>query len=341
MGLFQDAKNEQGYLKANFLGFPGSGKTFTASLLAIGLYKSTKATKPVFALDTEKGFDYLVKTFEAEKVPLKLARTRAFTDLVAALDEAEQNASILIIDSVTHFWAELQESYKREHKRTMLRLQDWGPIKAQWSAFPNKFLNSKLHVIVCGRAGDDLEYQMNEETGKMEAFKSGTKMLAEKNLSYEPGLCVEMERFNLGGQKKGLRNVVNRAHVLKDRFNILDGQYFDDPSFETFLPHIEQLNLGTHSPISQSTSKEIFDKDSDKNFLERRKQVEILKEEIQGELTSAYPGRSTEETKAKTDLLYQAFGTRSWAALDDKSPEDLKKGLIEIRQATQAVAGRK
>ena len=55
MSLFQKAVNEQGYLKAGFLGFPGSGKTFTASLLAIGLAKELKENRPVYAIDTEKG----------------------------------------------------------------------------------------------------------------------------------------------------------------------------------------------------------------------------------------------------------------------------------------------
>lgn len=333
--LFSKAVNEQGYLKCAIMGFPGSGKTFTASLIAIGLHKALKATKPVYALDSEKGFDYIVKRYDEEKIPLQVARTRAFTHLTAAIDQAEKEASILIVDSVTHFWQEIQESYKREHNRTQLRLQDWGPLKAAWSAFPNKFLNSNLHIIVCGRAGDDYEYQENEDSGKMEVYKSGTKMLAEKNLSYEPGLVVEMEKANKGQFKKGKRNMVNLAHILKDRYDVMDGRSYENPTFETFWPHIEQLNLGIHAGISAASSKELFDKDSDKNFYEKRKKIEIYKEEITGELTSAYPGRSAEEIKAKTDVFFKAFRTRSWAALDEKSPEELKAGLTAIRAELQ------
>lgn len=343
MGLFEKATNEQGFLKASLMGFPGSGKTFTASLLAIGLHKSLKETRPVYALDTEKGFDYIAKKFEQESVPLKLARTRAFSDLLLAIDEAEKEASILIVDSVTHFWQEIQEAYKREHKRQQLRLQDWGPIKANWAQFPVKFLNSKLHIILCGRAGDDYEYQENEDTGRMEVYKAGTKMMAEKNLGYEPGLVVEMEKVNLGQFKRGKRTMVNRAHVLKDRFDVLDGQSFDDPTYETFQPHIANLNLGQHVGISSTTSKEMFEKDSDRNFYEKRKKVEVLKEEIQGELVLAYPGRSAEEVKAKTEAIKDAFGTTSWLALDDMSPETLRKGLDSIKlklaaQKEQAIA---
>jgi len=32
--------------------------------------------------------------------------------------------------------------------------------------------------------------------------------------------------------------------VLKDRSTLLDGKTFRNPTFETFLPHIQLLNLG-------------------------------------------------------------------------------------------------
>lgn len=331
MSLFQKAVNEQGYLKAGFMGFPGSGKTFTASKLAIGLVKALGDKRPVYALDTEKGFDYLVNHFNEAGIELLIARTRAFVDLIKAIEEAEKEASVIIIDSVTHFWQELQESYKREKKREQLRMQDWGPIKGTWAQFPNLFLYSKVHAIMCGRATDDMDYQENEDTGKMEVYKAGTKMMAEKSLSYEPGLVVEMEKVNVGQFKRGKRNIINRAHVLKDRFDKLDGQSFDDPTYETFAPHIQGLNLGVHGAAPQTTSGALFAKDSDRNFYEKRKQVEILKEEVMGELTSAFPGRSAEEAKAKTDIIAQAFGTRSWVALDDMEPSKLKEGLEKVR----------
>src|SRR3990167_3696509 len=148
--MFKTAKNEQGYIKAGFLGFPGSGKTFTAAKLAIGLVNLTNDKRPIFAIDTEKGFDYLADTFKEAKIELQVARTRAFVDLISAIQEAEKKASVIIIDSVTHFWQEIQESYKREHKRQQLRVQDWGPIKGNWAQFTNLYLESKVHAILCG-----------------------------------------------------------------------------------------------------------------------------------------------------------------------------------------------
>ena len=51
MALFKKAENQQGYLKMSLMGFPGSGKTFTASEVAIGLVQMLKDKRPVFALE--------------------------------------------------------------------------------------------------------------------------------------------------------------------------------------------------------------------------------------------------------------------------------------------------
>ena len=105
--IFNKAQNQMAFLKCGIQGMAGSGKSFTATKIATGLHKYIKATKPVYFLDTETGSDFLIKEFEKENVPLFVAKTRAFTDLVYSVDEAEKEAEILIIDSITHFWCEL------------------------------------------------------------------------------------------------------------------------------------------------------------------------------------------------------------------------------------------
>ena len=333
--LFQKAENQQGYLKCGIMGFPGSGKSFTATEIALGLVRLTQDKKPVYALDTEKGFDYLVQKFDAAGVQLRVARTRAFVDLLAAVDEAEKNGSVLIIDSISHFWQDVQESYKKANQRTSLTMRDWMPIKSTWNRYTEKYLNSRLHIIMCGRAAETFDF-FTDEDGKKQIEKTGTKMQAEKNLGYEPGLAIEMERITLGDFKVGKRNFTNRAHILKDRFDQIDGQYFDAPTFESFLPHINRLNLGVHEGLSGASSEALFNK-SDRDWSEKMKQVAIFKEEIEGILTSYFPGRSTEDVKYKTDLLQEVYGTRSWKALDDYEPARLKEGILVLKAKSEAI----
>ena len=337
MSLFGPAENGQGYAKISLMGYPGSGKTFTAMRIATGLVAMSKSDKPVYALDSEGGFSYLVDHFKAANVELNVARTRAFVDLSAAIDDAEKNASVLIVDSVTHYWQDILSSFLKKNNRKQTRLSDWSEIKGTWNKeFTTKFLNSPVHVILCGRATDDLESIMNDE-GRLEVHKIGSRMAAEKNLGFEPGLVIEMERVSLGPPQRGKRNFCNRAYVLKDRFDAIDGQCFDDPTFENFLPHISKLNIGHHAVISSKDSTEMFEPGSDRNYGERLKQVKICMEEIQNTLLSAYPGRGADEVKAKTDIINNIFGTRSWTALEDLDPKRLQAGLIGIKNVIAGV----
>src|SRR6185312_2013608 len=109
-----------------FMGKPGSGKTLTASLFALGLVRhlraigSPLADKPVFYYDTEGGSDFVIDHFNNVGVDLHQAKTRLFADLVKAVEIAEQQASVLIIDSITHPWQELQESFLKKKQRSFL-----------------------------------------------------------------------------------------------------------------------------------------------------------------------------------------------------------------------------
>ncbi|WP_054628638.1 AAA family ATPase [Cronobacter sakazakii] len=117
MALFQRATNTQAFLKAGIMGFAGDGKTYTASELAIGLVLLMRqrglemGDKPVMFLDTETGSDWVKPRFDAENIELYTAKTRAFVHLLAAVNEAEQSGSVLIIDSISHFWTCLCDEY--------------------------------------------------------------------------------------------------------------------------------------------------------------------------------------------------------------------------------------
>jgi hypothetical protein len=256
MSLLQPAKITSAYLKMGILGFQGGGKTKTAGKTAIGLYKYMQskgidcANKPFAFFDTETGSDWLIPDFQQAGVPLVVAKRRSFADLLAVMKEAEAGASVLIIDSITHPWRELCESYMRAKKRTFLGMDDWGYLKGEhgWAKFTDMFVNSKLHIIMCGRAGYEFE-DYKDDNGKRQIEKVGTKMKTEGETGFEPSLLVLME------QVEDLRTgkVKHRATVQKDRSTLLDGEQIDNPDFKDFLPHIERLNLGGITSASIST----------------------------------------------------------------------------------------
>ena len=332
MSPYKDAKIEAAFLKMGIYGGNGSGKTFTASLIAIGLHKFIESKKPIYFTDSETGSDYVIPLFNKAKINLKVSKTRAFTDLLLDISNAEEG-SIVIIDSVTHFWDDLIESYKK--KKNLKRISHpshWMEIKPIWRDFTKEFVVSKLHIIVCGRAGDVWE-DVEVSEGVKELKRTGSRMRVEKELGYEPSLLVEMEKARLSS--KAGAGWSHRAWVVKDRFDIIDSQHFDNPTFESFLSHIELLNLGgDHKALeADRDSQELFDNSN--NGYERQRQRVILLEKIKEELYIPYPGQGTDDKRGRSDLMNEIFKTRSWTEVEGKYPNDLQVGLTSLEEKNQ------
>lgn len=328
MNIFQKAQNEMAYLKAGFYGEAGSGKSFTSSQIAIGLVKYIKAKKPVMYFDTETGSDFLIRQFEEAGIELHAAKTRAFADLLVAVDEAEKSASVMIIDSITHVWNELIESYMKKLELKRLSLKHWIPLKTTWREFTTRYVNSKLHIIICGRSADKWD-EVEDEDGAKELRKVGTKMRTETELAYEPSLLVELELVQASAHIGG--KLIHRAHVRKDRFDVINGQHFDDPGFETFLPHISLLNLGgEHKALEPGRdSAAMFERnDIGARKMETR---EILIEKIGNEIKLIYPSQNEADKTARLKLMEKIFQTHSWTEIcTRRKNEELQVGLDAI-----------
>lgn len=343
MGLLKTMGTGQGYLKAGFLGFPKSGKTYTATLLAVGTRAFLNLDGPIAFFDTEGGSEYVaerIKTLTGKE--LIGVRSRSFSDLVAVGREAEkEGVSVLLADSMTHVWRELCEAHLKQinenrrkkglNARYRLEFQDWGIIKGKWAEWTDFYLNSKLHIIIAGRAGFEYDFEENEETGKKDLVKSGVKMKTEGEFGFEPSLLVEMERSQKLGDKT---EIVHRATVIGDRFGVIDGAQIDNPTFEFFKPHIQKLTPGAHAPIDTEVKTDLgVDQDGDAHWQREKRERTILCEEIQGELLRHWPGQTTVEKKAKLEAIEKAFGTRSWTAVESKlSIHDLRNGLKALKR---------
>lgn len=320
MSLFKPAENTMAKAKIGFMGEPGSGKTYTATLTAIGLLQYLKSNgledsgKPAFFVDTEQGSSWIKPEFDKAGLHLEVARTRAFKDLVPALNEAERSASILLIDSITHFWLDLQQSYMNVKKRNRLEFQDWAFLKKEWGKFTDRFVSSSLHIIMCGRLGFEYE-QYEDDNGKRQIEKSGVKMAAEKGLGYEPNMLVWMERHT----DLQTKQVTRTAIVLKDRSKRLDGKQFADPTFSTFQPHFEFLAQATRHESADvtRTSEDIIPEDEFVAVGERRSvQRQIVIDEIQALMVKHHPSTSGDDKKAKAKLLVDHLHTNSWTEVE-------------------------
>ena len=351
MGLFKKASNTMAFAKVGILGFAGAGKTRTASEIAIGLHKALQSTKPVGFLDTETGADFVLPIFQKHGIELMVSKTRAFKDLAQGLKESINAFDILIIDSVSHFWVDIVESYRKKKNVNRLSFQDWGIIKPMWSNdFSAPFVTSALHIIVCGRAGFEYDYFEGDD-GKMELYKTGTKMKAEGEFGFEPSLLIEMERIKnpeatesyreaktkdakmkAAKQIANEREFVRRAIVLKDRSDIMDGKVFYNPSYTDFAPHWQSINIGgEHKPLESGDSTALFDREGQPQWIKDKRLKEIALEEIKGEYDKYLPGSKDEIKKAKIIVNEKVFGTNSWTAMEGLSVETLQSGLKRLR----------
>lgn len=337
--MLKPAQNRMAYAKVGIYGSAGSGKTRTATEIALGIQKAIGSTKPIAAFDTEPAFGFVLPLYQKAGVELLVAdESRALIDLMQFMDEAEAHCDVAIIDSITHVWRDAQDSYlkrmnesrKRYNKKPLaaLEFQHWRPIKAAWAEFTDRFLSSKLHVIVCGRAGTIYEYQDKDDgSGKKELISTGTKMATEKELGYEPSLLVEMIMDRSDGRTR------NVALVQKDRSDTINGAELVMPTFNSFLPHFNALNIGGQhfGSMDQRDSQGLFPEANESGWDMESRRRTILSEEIAELMKKHYPSQTVEDKQKRADLLEMHFDTRSWTAVETMHSDILKSALDSMR----------
>lgn len=340
----------QGHLKCGLLGFAKGGKTFTATTIALGVKSFFSLPGPIAYFDTESGAEYVVPRVKKEtgQTPVGI-KSRKFDDLMDIAHEADSGGvSVLIVDSITHVWRELMDSYlqqvneslaaKNRPLRSRLEFQDWNPIKLKWSAWTDFYLNSALHIIICGRAGWDWDFEERDDGTGKDLVKTGIKMKTESEFGFEPSLLVEMERVQIKDAHDRLtKRFVRRATVIGDRFGVLDGRSEDNPTFDFFRPHIELLTPGASNVVDTVSKSDLGITDTgDSEHYARKRERTILLEEIQGEILRVFPGTSVKDKSAKANLIESVFNTRSWTKVETLiALEDLRAGLEQIRNLVQ------
>lgn len=354
MGLLKPVEPGGAYLKAGIFGLAGSGKTMTATKLAIGVRRFFDLKGSIAYFDTEKGTPYVSEMVQRETgVPLLAVPSRSLDDLKATVKECvATGASVLIVDSVTHVWEEVKESFLRDlnaarkasYKSPLsdLEFQHWAAIKAEplWGGWTNALLNSPLHMICCGREGKQYAFE-EDENGKKKLVTTGTKMKAEGDFGYEPSLVFSMEAEQVMEDSETSR-IDNFALVLKDRFNVINGKRlgpFNDTApkrvdtFGAFLPHIERLKPKLHYGVDV-TRKTATGADAEGNgeWQRERRAREGILEELNGELDKHGLGGTSTEARAKRPaLVEECFGTCSKTKLEGMNSNALQIGLDKVR----------
>lgn len=348
------------FFKCGLYGFSGSGKTTTAMEFAFGLCEYI-GKKSIAFLDTEKGSDFFIKKCEDKGIDLYVQHTRTFTDIEPYIKECEKEGiGVLVIDSVTHFWRELVETYKDNKKnyKGQMTFQDWGTVKPMWEkGFTRLMINSELHIIVCGRGGYEYE-DVIDSNNKANLVKVDTKMKAESEFEFEPSLVIEMvsEKKSIEDLKNEKskwviqkyktdqdEQLLNTAYVRKDRSDTINGTRFAFPKFEHILPHVKSINIGGVNIVTntQASSLPVEETNTSKSkeYEHQKREAKVAYERFLDEITliNFVAKNEAEKKKAKVRLLKYLLNDTSATAFKKRIDDAPDKATEAFTNATATV----
>jgi hypothetical protein len=190
------AQKSRSKLRIGVSGVSGSGKTYSALLLASGLTDWDK----VCIIDTENGSadlydslgEYNVITLQAPFSPERY---------IQAIETAEKaGMEVIIIDSISHEWdgkggcLEIVESLGG-------KFQDWGKVTPRHQRFIQKILQSPCHIIATVRRKQDYA-MVQDQSGRVKVEKKGLKEVTREGFEYELTLSFDIAQNHLATTSK-------------------------------------------------------------------------------------------------------------------------------------------
>jgi len=202
------ATKQKTKLKLALEGTAGSGKTYSALLLASGIVPLNK----VCIIDTENGsadlYDHLGK-FSVISLTQPFSPER----YIEAIDSAQAAGfELIIIDSITHEWDGVGGILDIHQSMTGNSFTNWGKLTPRHNAFIQKILQTPLHMIATLRTKSD--YVLQERNGKQVPEKIGLKAITREGVDYEFTLVFDLD-------------IKHNATASKDR----TGVFMDKPQF--------------------------------------------------------------------------------------------------------------
>ena len=301
--MFQKPQPLKAALKMGLFGPAGSGKTFTALLLAEGLARG----KRIAFVDTEQG-----TAFYSQEVPARqphphafdfdVLHSRSITEVLnglRSLDPAQYG--VVVIDSISHLWDSCKNAYAgRMTRQGTIPFQAWGQIKRPYRDLMHLLLSAPYHVLICGRQAVD--YGEDEQTGELQSM--GLRMRAEGETGYEPDVLIRLEQR----RPKREPRAVPIAHIEKDRTGVLAGQTIAWPHFDNIARPL--LGLLGPSHTATPTDDEIGRQDAENLARDEAERARQSRELAQAYTEKFRSTRNTSELINVAQVLTPAVKAR-------------------------------
>lgn len=179
------AQRHMSRIKMALQGPAGSGKTYTALLLAKGLVGTYEK---VAIIDTENGSADLYSHLGPYHV-LTLSEPFSPERYIQAIEQCEQaGIECIILDSITQCWDFLLDFHSSLIGNSFT---NWGKVTPRQKAFVNKILQSHAHIIATMRVKQ--EYVLNEKNGKTVPEKVGLKAVQRDGMDYEFTIVFDLD----------------------------------------------------------------------------------------------------------------------------------------------------
>lgn len=220
---FHKASKSARKVKAAFVGPPGSGKTYTALLVALGLV-GPDGRIAVADSENESSSLYAGRVAEFDSFNLEEPFTpQAYVEVIHAAEEARYDA--LIIDSLSHAWAgkggvlEMVDQVTARAQSQNKYGVGWRAVTPEHNKLVDALVRCRCHLIVTMRTKMEYATERDERTGKMTVRKIGLAPIQREGLEYEMDLVVDF-------------NTENTAVISKSRYSSLSGQVIQKPTME-------------------------------------------------------------------------------------------------------------
>ncbi|MCD8274243.1 MAG: ATP-binding protein [Alistipes sp.] len=217
MLLIRPTTRKQAKIKLALQGCSGSGKTYSALLLAYGM---TNDWRKIAVVDSENGSADLYSHLGNYNV-VSLGSDYSPENYIEAISLCEQSGmEVIIVDSISHCWDYLLDFHANLQGNSFA---NWAKVTPCQNAFVQKILRSPSHIICTMRTKQD--YVLNEKNGKMIPEKVGLKAMQRDGMDYEFTVVLDID-------------LKHHVQASKDRTGLFMGR----PEF-TITPKVGQAIL--------------------------------------------------------------------------------------------------
>jgi len=237
---FQKATKNETRLRVGVSGAAGSGKTFSALKIAMGIGGR------IAVIDTErKSASLYADKFDFDTLQIEPPYTP--DKYIEAIKLAERSGyNTIIVDSLSHAWAgsgglldmhdAIQKSSKGGNSFTA-----WKEITPLQNKLLDTITGSTCHIIVTMRAKQD--YVIENNGGRNQVRKVGLAPVQREGVEYEFSVYIELSQDHIGV-------------ATKDRTDLFDGKCFV-PSEQTGRQLIEWLSkpASTHNDTTTAEAQ--------------------------------------------------------------------------------------